>query len=81
MKPGDLVRIQYSGKEYYPGKTGWNMTDDHGYPGLQGKIGLNLYEEPHVTSAGRFWMLLISGEVTMKKLIHEEYCEVVSETG
>jgi len=80
MKPGDLVRISYAGKPYHPGKTGWRMTDDHGYPDLDGKIGISLYERPHVTSAGTFWTLLVSGETPVMKLIHEEYCELINET-
>ena len=78
MRQGDLVRISYAGKRYHPGKTGWSKHDDHGYPGLDGMIGIALHERPHVTDAGAFWLLLIEGETPMRKLIHEEYCDVVS---
>jgi len=80
MKPGDLVRISYAGKAYHPGKTGWRMSDDQGYPGLDGKLGISLYKHPHKTEAGVFWTLLISGENPITKSIHEEYCEVINET-
>jgi hypothetical protein len=71
MKPGDLVRISYAGKPYHPGRTGWSMSDDQGYPGLDGKLGISLYERPYETEAGTFWTLLVGG--TKKKSICEAY--------
>jgi len=79
IRKGALVRIDYSGKPYYPGKTGGSMENDQGYPGDSGKLALNLYSEPHVTSAGTFWMVMI-GEDPRMKLIHEEYLEVIDGT-
>lgn len=76
IKKGSLVRIAYAGKPYHPGKTGWSRDDDQGYPGDDGKVALSIYEEPHVTSAGTFWMVLI-GEDNRKKLIHSDYLEMI----
>lgn len=78
MKAGDLVRISYAGKPYHPGRTGWSMNDDLGYPGGDGKLAINLYDEPHVTTAGTFWTVLIGG--AKKKSICEAYLEVIDET-
>ena len=76
IKKGSLVRITYAGKRYHPGRTGWSMDDDQGYPGDDGKFAINLYSEPHETDAGTFWMVLIGGDNRMKS-IHEAYLEVI----
>jgi hypothetical protein len=55
------------------------MDDDQGYPGDDGKLAINLYDEPHETEAGTFWTVLIGG--TKIKSICEAYLEVISETG
>ena len=77
MKPGDLVRISYAGKPYHPGRTGWSMDDDQGYPGDDGKLAINLYDEPRETTSGTFWTVLIGG--AKKKSICEAYLEVIDE--
>lgn len=52
------------------------MDDDQGYPGDDGKLAINLYNEPQETDAGTFWMVLI-GEDNRMKSIHEAYLEVI----
>jgi hypothetical protein len=52
------------------------MNEDQGYPGDDGKFAINLYGEPHVTTAGIFWFVFI-GSDNHGKLIHEEYLEVI----
>ena len=54
------------------------MDDDQGYPGDDGTLAINLYDEPHETTAGTFWTVLIGD--AKKKSICEAYLEVIDET-
>jgi hypothetical protein len=52
------------------------MDDDLGYPGDDGKLAINLYDEPRETTAGTFWTVLIGAK---RKSICEAYLEVIDE--
>ena len=53
------------------------MDDDQGYPGDDGKLAINLYDEPRETISGTFWTVLIGG--AKKKSICEAYLEIIDE--
>ena len=77
MKPGQLLQIVYAGKPVRPGPSGWTMKDDRGYPKDDGKLAINLYGEPWITTAGTFWFVYI-GSDNLSKLVHEEYLNILS---